>query len=210
MLKYRKFIKHRTMSIPQVFIIESLDFKDEINNLYEGRILSDILHLNNKKSIYYYIRTKQELKEVVKIFSESNFRYLHLSCHGSIDSMFTTLDQIPFSKLAEILCPYLEKKRLFISACSMTNRNLAKEIIPKSKCYSIVGPNRKIPFSDSAILWAAFYHLMFNISHKSMKRENILNTGQDIVNTFKVGLNYYSRSNNKSRFKFKKLVPTKL
>ena len=68
---------------PDVFIIESLRFEDEKKELFEGRMISQILRLNDKKSEYYYIRTKRELKEVLDIFYDSKFRYLHISCHGS-------------------------------------------------------------------------------------------------------------------------------
>ena len=66
------------MTKPNVFIIESLDFDDEKNNMYEGKVLSQILELNGIESEYYYIRTKQELDEIVDKFEDSGYRYLHL------------------------------------------------------------------------------------------------------------------------------------
>jgi hypothetical protein len=50
------------MSNPNVFIIESLKFSDEKKDRFEGKILSQILHLGGKESKYYYIRTEKELK----------------------------------------------------------------------------------------------------------------------------------------------------
>jgi hypothetical protein len=43
------------VSKPEVSIIESLGFDDERNNLFEGRIISDILARSGKRCIYYYI-----------------------------------------------------------------------------------------------------------------------------------------------------------
>jgi len=53
----------KDITVPEVFIIESLKFDDEANDRYEGKIISNILHLNEKNSKYYYIRTKRELEE---------------------------------------------------------------------------------------------------------------------------------------------------
>ena len=53
------------MSKPELFIIESLGFDDEKKQLFEGRVISQILHLSDKKSIYYYIRTKAEINSAL-------------------------------------------------------------------------------------------------------------------------------------------------
>ena len=50
---------------PEVFIIESLQLEDEKENLYEGQIISQILHLSGRETQYYYIRTRRELEEIL-------------------------------------------------------------------------------------------------------------------------------------------------
>ena len=182
------------MSKPEVFIIESLSFDNEKEKLYEGKIISQIIHLSDKESIYYYIRTKSELEEVLQLFWESEYRYLHISCHGNKTSMSTTLDIIPFEELSELLEPFLESRRLFLSACSMTNRNFAKAIIPPSDCLSIIGPTKTVNFNDAAILWSSFYHLMFRDNSKAMKRSTILQNLKNVAQMYKVPLNYYSKN----------------
>lgn len=182
------------MTKPEVFIIESLSFGDENENLYEGKIISQIIHLSDKESIYYYIRTKSELEEVLQLFWDSEYRYLHISCHGNRTSMSTTLDTIPFEELSELLEPCLEGRRLFLSACSMTNRNLAKAVIPSSECLSIIGPARTVNFNNAAILWSSFYHLMFRDNSKAMKSSTILQNLKNVAQMYKVPLNYYSKS----------------
>jgi hypothetical protein len=89
------------MSQAEVFIIESLEFDDEQNQRFEGRIISDILALSGKQCAYYYIRTKRELVEILQHFSSSHYRYLHLSCHGGNKSVYTTLDRIPFREFGQ-------------------------------------------------------------------------------------------------------------
>lgn len=146
------------------------------------------------KPIYYYIRTKKELKKLLRRFNRSEYRYLHLSCHGDAESISTTLESIPFSELAKLMRPYLRKRRLFISACSAVNHNLAKAIIPTSECLSIIGSAEDVLFSDAAIIWASFYHLMFREDPKKMIRVNILSTLRNVANTFGVSINYFSIS----------------
>ncbi len=178
---------------PEVFIIESLGFEDEKDNRFEGKILSDILYLGGKEPIYYYIRTKKELEKVLEIFGKSEYRYLHISCHGNKKSLFTTLDALPFKEFATMINPYLKEKRLFVSACSAVNEDLAKVVIPRIGCYSLIGPIEDIYFQDAAIVWASFYHLMFKENPNAMKRKDLKPTLQNIVNTFGEPLNYFSR-----------------
>lgn len=166
--------------------------------------------LKNERTIYYYIRTQDELEKVLDIFWDSNYRYLHLSCHGSPKSLFTTLNNINFKKISELLEPILEDRRLFLSACSMTNDNLAKAVIPSSECYSILGPAKDIHFNDAAILWASFYHLMFKDNCKSMNRSRILHHARNVSTMFKVPLNYYSKSKKyKKGYSYTKINPMK-
>jgi len=185
------------MTKPNVFIIESLGFDDEKKDRFEGKVLSNILTLNGIESEYYYMRTKQELEEIVDKFDESKYRYLHISCHGSPNSMETTLDSVPFKELGTILSPCLDKKRVFISACEMVNKKLANALIDNSNCYSVIGPSEPVEFSDATIFWASFYHLMFSKNESAMKRYEIKNVLKNITKLFDVPVNYYSKSRSK-------------
>ena len=176
---------------PYVFIIESLDAEDEKNKRREGRILSEMLRLSGKESQYFYIRTKKEIEWALKLFMESNYRYLHISCHANQSVMATTIDTIKLESLGSIMGPYLNGKRLFISACSMASPTLANSISPDSGCLSIPGPKTDIGFHDAAIFWAAFYYKMFRIEKKSMKSKDLIKTAQELSNLFGVSLNCY-------------------
>jgi len=179
---------------PEVFIIESLRFQDETKDRFEGKMISHILNMHGKNSKYYYIRTKKELKQVVQMFGDSGYRYLHLSCHGDANAMSTTLDDIEFKELGTILRPCLEKRRLFVSACEMVNENLAGAVIPKSGCYSIIGPNETVAFSDAAIFWAAFYHLIFKYNTTAMNRAGLRECLKRVSELFGLEISYYSCS----------------
>lgn len=92
----------------------------------------------------------------------------------------------------------------------MVNEELAKAIIPDSGCYSIIGPSEPVAFSDAAILWASFYHLIFNYDSEAIKREGIIKYCEHIVNLFGVPLNYYSSSRSQeSGFRLKRIGPKK-
>lgn len=187
------------MSSPEVFIIESLTFADEQKERFEGRIISRILALSGKSCQYYYIRTKRELEEVLKGFSASAYRYLHLSCHGDGAAMYTTLDRIPFSELALLVNPHLRNRRLFVSACSMTNAALAQAIMPRSGCYSILGPDEDVRFSDAAVLWASLYHVLFTADSSRMTRKVLKAKAQEVSDMFGVRLTYIGRAGSASR-----------
>ncbi len=182
------------MTEPSVFIIESLTFEDEQKERFEGKFLSHILKLGGIKTQYFYIRTKKEFKEVLNKFYDSKYRYLHISCHGDRKSLAFTLDDITHEEFGQLTEVYLYKKRLFLSACSATNRHLAEKVIPKSSCFSVIGPASDIAFDDAAIIWASFYHLIFKANGRAMKRNDILPTLKTLVKTFDVGMNYYSIS----------------
>jgi hypothetical protein len=182
----------RTTTKPQVFIIESLEFDNEDKDEYEGRRICDMLGLSGKECLYFYIRTRSELEAVLERFWESRYRYLHFSCHANRKGMNTTLDEIPFKELGQILEPYLEKRRLFLSACQMSCLNLAKQLIPRTGCYSILGPSGKPYIPDAAIFWASFYHTMFRLNPNAMKAQQLLTTAERLSSVFSIPLNYFA------------------
>jgi hypothetical protein len=65
-----------------VFIIESRKIEEEKKGKRQGLILTEMLTLLGINFEYRYIRTRQELIEMVNQYYTSKFRYLHLSMHG--------------------------------------------------------------------------------------------------------------------------------
>ena len=186
------------MSKPELFIIESLELNDEKKGYFEGKILSDMLNLSEKKCIYYYIRTRTELIEILDEFYMTDYRYLHLSCHASRRKMATTFDSISFSDLGELLRDIGEDRRIFLSACSMSNKSLADAVIPQSRCYSILGPSTPVHFDDAAVFWTSFYHLMFKYNSRAMARRMILKNAEKVARMLGIRLNYFGRHSKKS------------
>lgn len=197
-------------SKPEVFIIETLDPKSERKERFEGRIISSILSLSCKTCEYYYVRTEKELQHVLRIFTRSGFRYLHLSCHGSRTRMHMTLDVIPFARLAELLRPRLHNRRLFLSACDLTNYHLANRIFPASTpgCTSMLGPTRSVGFAQGAIFWSSLYHVMFAEDATTMKHGVLRAKAQALANIYDLQLNYFGRNPaNEHGYEFHQIAP---
>ncbi len=183
---------------PAVFILESNSLTNEYDSEFEGEALSRILHLSRIESQYFYFRTKKELKELLEEFKLIKYRYLHIACHGDETSMATTFDEISFDKLAEILKPNVANRRLFFSACSMTNINLARAVFSKARPYSIMGPAQDLYFSEAAVFWAGFYTVML-LENRSMSKERILTNARNLASSFGLDFNYFGRDNSQQR-----------
>jgi len=163
----------RLKSRAEVFIIESLDLDDEKEHR-EGEVLRRTLALAGKEPIYRYIRTKRELERFLDEFSKSRYRYLHISCHGNEDEACLTFDKIQVAEFGRMVGPHLRRKRLFMSACSVTTANLARAVFNNGGCISLLGPKEKINMDISAVFWPAFYQLMFNREAGGMKTKAVI------------------------------------
>jgi hypothetical protein len=148
-----------------LFIIESLRLKDEQAQLFEGKVMSNILAMCGKKPIYYYFRTPDELVMLADEFRQSGYRYLHLSCHGHQQGIETTLGLVSADRFSDIFADKLKNRRLFISACSIGKGQMPELVRDKNKgMYSIVSPLDDIRLNRAAGIWAAFYLRMFESS----------------------------------------------
>jgi hypothetical protein len=181
-------------SKPRVFIVESLRFPDEEANLFEGKIISQILTLSGSKAKYTYLRTKKELEQVVDQFEESRYRYLHVSCHGNKNGISLTLDDMSFDDLGKVLAPCLDNRRVFFSSCEVMNERLAKALLTKTGCNSVIGPHKSINFDRAAIYWASFYHLMLRDEATAMKRDRLKAHTASLQTLFGVNMRYFSAS----------------
>jgi len=188
-------------TIPKVFIIESLHENEESSASRDGQALCHILELEAERlPRYYYIRTKMELVEMARLFKLSNYRYLHLSCHGDRTGLQLRLEGVSFSEFAEIFRDSLNDCRLFVSACKVGVEQFATEVFSTNpECYSVVAPRHKPGFTESAVFWGSFYHLMFEEDKKAMKRSRINKTLTSLGKIFPPRLEYFRWSKKKRR-----------
>lgn len=181
-------------TIPRIFIVESLAFSDEKDDLFEGKVLSQILKISGSEAEYVYLRTKKELEKVIDHFENSGYRYLHFSCHGNSRGIGLTLDNLSFEELGEMLAPCLDKRRVFFSSCQVMNNKLAEALLKDTGCYSVIGPSKSINFDRAAIYWASFYHLMLRDEAVSMKRGKLKEHTATLQKLFGVHMRYFSTS----------------
>jgi hypothetical protein len=170
-----------------VFIIESLDLEDEEQGRFEGKIITEMLRMLNVEVYYTYIRTKDELKVMIKKFEESDFRYLHLSCHGNETGIAMTLDEysFPFSEFSDMFEYENRQQRLFLSSCSAMSGEEILKGMSETKFKSITGPLQEILFTDSAAFWTSFYHLMFR-DDEIIKNSRLKDALEKLSDTFEI------------------------
>ena len=161
-------------SVPEVFIIESLDDDDEDNKRYEGRILSDMLRLAGKNPKYYYFQSEHELPHLFGLFRQTQFRFLHVSTHATATEISLNHGPISYDTFADYASPHLKTRRLFFSACQIGNENFVNAVSAKNKgMHSIVAPAENIDFDHAAALWSAFYISIFALDTNAVKHETI-------------------------------------
>ncbi len=99
---------------------------------------------------YRVVKDKLEFEKQLIEFSESNYRYLHMSCHAT-DQTLELTDETVFNKeFEELIEGRIKNKRVCFSACDAGNRNLASIVI-KEGGYSLIGSPIEIHFNKAAL-----------------------------------------------------------
>ena len=192
--------KKGTDTVPEVFIIESLELTDETKERREGAVLAAVLKMCGKNPLYYYIRTKSELELMAQEFEASGYRYLHISCHGGETSLETTIDSITYQNFARIFEGKLNGRRLFVSACSAGNEMFAELVCAKNpKMYSVAAPAIDVRFDHAVAFWSAFYVRLFSSNSTSMNSERITKAFKALANLFGVPT-HWTRKNKSSQW----------
>ena len=181
-------------TVPRVFIIESLGLADERADRFEGSLLCKMLQLSGSEPEYMYLRTRRELETALELFSQSRYRYLHISCHGRKNGIDLTLDQLSFTELGKLMAPVIDRKRVFFSSCSVMNDKCAEALFSESGCRSLLGPSKVIEFDRAAIFWSSFYHLMLRDEARSMQRDHVQVATALLQRLFGVHMRYFVAS----------------
>ena len=190
----KKKLLPSSVTKPETFILESLSRDDELATRLDGKVLYDVLKLQGKNPLYYYFRTQRELIEFAKIFRESGYRYLHLSCHGNEEVLRYTFGESTYDDFAEIFNKKLHNRRLFVSGCNLGNMNLAKAIFNKNGgMYSLTAPTKKVYFDQSIAFWSAFYYMMHAWDTSAMKKKRLNQVFTQLTTIFEIPLAHYYR-----------------
>lgn len=183
---------------PEVFIIESLDSDDEKHKRYEGLLLSDMLRLANKSPKYHYINSIDELPLVIGLFRQSQYRYLHISCHANSSEIAIGNSSMPYKEFASCFKGHLNLRRVFLSACKTGNSELFNELEKANQgLHSIVAPIKSISFDNAAAIWSALYLSLFEEKTTSMKHSGIEKRLKNLSQLFPVDF-YWAKFNSKN------------
>jgi hypothetical protein len=183
---------------PEVYIIESLRPDDP----KEGEIIQNILKMGGRSPLYRYVQTWDEFISAINDFNESNYRYLHISSHGNQNNLSFEFGNFKFEEFGQYVNPYLRGRRVFISACEAVNevdKKLAKTLINKGECVSVIGFEKEVRFDVASLFWANFYFLAYedqdHINDRiKMTRNIILKNLGTLSRLFNMIVNYYSAS----------------
>lgn len=177
---------------PETFILESLSLEDENESRMDGKVLYDVLKLQGKKPKYYYFRTQRELVDFAKIYRESGYRYLHLSCHGNDDIVKYTFGDSNYSDFSRIFDRKLNNRRIFVSGCHLGNMEFARNLFSANGgMYSLTAPTKKVYFDQAVSFWAAFYYMMHAWDSSKMKKKRLNQVLSQLSIIFEMPLAHY-------------------
>lgn len=182
-------------NISGIFIIESFSFEEEENNDLPGYHLYQSLtfcKINDQTPLYYFIRTKKDLEEILNIFENSNYEFLHIFCHGSSTHLELALENISFEDFFDITEDRLYRKRLFMSSCNVANFDFAKLFIPRVHCKSIIGAPTVTHKDIEFLIWSSFYYQMLDSGNTFMKQKSIIEKIKDLTRLYGIEIIYYS------------------
>ena len=191
------------MSKYGVFIIESLRKGD----FFDGKNLSEILKLSEISNKYREVHSNDDFIKAINEFKKSSLRYLHISCHADMKGIEINGDDISNSELSRIFRNKIRRKRIFLSACKGSNRNMATAVISKCGGQSVIGTPINLYFDKAALFWPSFYHVIYCVDEKKMNRGNLSAVLKKCVDLFEIPINYYNGINGEPeylrRYKFR-------
>ncbi len=169
-----------------VHMIESPSPEDLLAGDLEGYVLSQALGLGRVDVAYHIAATKKTFWRALddllpRINSDNAKRWpiLHLSAHGSQDGlqMTNTTESIRWDEMTECLRQINDslQGKLILAVSSCHGSYAIQEALKKGTqpYFALVGSGDKIPLSDLAVGFTAFYHILnknwdLNLAHRAM------------------------------------------
>lgn len=168
------------MSLPDLFIVESLKYSD----VKIGNLLANNLRSSGKNPIFMTVDGENSFKHAMKIFKTSNYRYLHIICHGN-PSFISFYDEqslsaeasetISYDSFINCFPPNLNGIRIFLAACELGNKNFSNAIMrSRHDIYSVIAPKNEILATQALYVWTTFYNQLFSSENANMKSSVML------------------------------------
>jgi hypothetical protein len=196
-------LKNKQETYPEVFIIESLTTADEHAKRFEGLQLCEILRMAGQNPKYIYFQEESELQHIIPLFYQSQYRFLHFSCHGNDTEFLLCGGKLSYDSFADHFENALFFRRLFISACSTGNKSLLEKVLAKNHdLHSLVAPSIDLQCNHALIMWSALYTSLIEKNVKGINSRDLYDTLQKLVNLFPLSLNPTTRRKEKTEFLF--------
>lgn len=196
---------------PFVFIIESLKNEERCHSLLDGELLYQQLQIAGLNPRYVYVTCLNDFKAALAMFRQSNYRFLHLSLHGSKEFISFEDESSDYLEFSQATAELLRSKRIFASACEVGNANMVNTLSQANhNFHSFLAPVDKLGFSDSVSFWPALYGALYKKitanydanngkSYKSLKTSDVKNVVGKLAALFDIRFLFaYFDSKNKS------------
>lgn len=158
-----------------VYIVESPSANDLYHHRYEGDLLRQAIELSHMKCIVRMAVSKEAFEKAINEGLMDAVRtnhptdpILHISAHGSSEGIqLTNKDFVTWNELRNLLLPISRARNwgllLCISTCEGTDAikmAFAERAEAHEAAYAVVGNSGKPTWSDTAVAYASFYHLL--------------------------------------------------
>lgn len=145
-------------TLPEVFIIESLHKNDTEDN-HDGKKLYESLKFVGRNPKYFRVSNRFELSRIIDIFKNSKYRFLHISCHASKNTISLTEEDLSYKDFSELFTGAFTQHRIFFSACELGNQQFMGKLFADhwGKLHSVVAPKTTIQFYHAHSFWLSFY-----------------------------------------------------
>lgn len=178
------------------FIIESLKESD----IHDGKIFFDAVEsLNKYGPVYRKVKTQNAFKEALIEFSNSDFKYLFVSAHGSEMTIGLTEGEFGVDDLADLNID-LKNRRIFLSTCRGGSLLLAKYFIKKG-AYSVIGSPDDLDQIVATGMWTTMACIFERLNEYSLNFRELNKTLKLLTKIYHIKLAYYSFIRNESKMK---------
>lgn len=180
------------------FIIESLMESD----VKDGKLFNDTIktlrrydHVSESFTgkydpVYKPVKTITEFERALIEFSNSDYKYLFVSAHGT-DMEIVLAEEIFHETDLEVLDIDLKKRRIFMSTCKGGTRLFAKHFIKKG-AYSVIGSPDRIPQIVAAGMWPTRAWIFEGLNEDSLNFDELDETLELSTKIYQINLAYYS------------------
>lgn len=180
-------------TISDVFIMESLRREDEFEDRLEGVTLARLLRLAGKNPKYHYFEDENELPYLIRLFRQSQYRYIHFSSHGSPTEVLLQNGSMTYQKFASYFKGHLQLRRAFFSSCSLGSEMFSEVMAGQNKgMHSIVAPAEPISFAHAAVIYQTLYVSLFVAESQQVKHEDIRLRLTALKNLYPVKMHFSS------------------